>query len=545
MKTTLLLLLSLLLISCGKQGAVVEGSIAPLAQEQPNEVIPSSASFGSYGDYSSIASNPALMSGPQLFMAASKSYSPSVFNNFSHSFSTGAEFEIPANLPVTSGKPGNHYIYFEYKDIGGEDIRCVYKGNGPTAHFFPACNSANGTKYNFQYCAETDEFNNESCGNNPFKSQCLNLDIGVSSGDTVAASEVSLSVNNGDKCETTEVQYSLGYSPLTAPPSGLNCGDIIEGDITLTSDLDCTSHAGFALAMIGDDNTFNGNGFKIIIPNGKIGILVQGEDTVVEDTIIEAGASTIGIMGYDTKDIEIINNQITNAAIGINIHSDANDLGEVKVLDNSITNSDLYGLYINKSGSEKINKAKIEDNDFSNSGSYAMHLNIKDLEIKGSDNNIINGSENGIYFSGGKLKLKDWDLSSQNIQGTTFMGFQAKEMKVEDVILFGNGGNANQSELGIHNCEVENTYLKDVVFSNMDVGVKVATNNSVEVDLKIKDSEITNMTFAGIMTQSFDGTDFGKLEVKDNDLTSNPVGRGLYEVPVIVYDSYNVSGNSF
>lgn len=341
---------------------------------------------------------------------------------------------------------------------------------------------------------------------------------------------------------------ALAFSVSNTPPtnnlsSNFSCGDILSGSIVLDGNLNCSSSTDFALAISGQNSTFDANGFQVYAPNAQIGIIVIGQNQKVKNAELILGSHAIGVLAYNANNFLLENNEIVGAGIGVNIHADGIWVNNPQVKNNIITDSAEFGIYYNRSNNGNFSSTQIKDNDLSRSGSYAMHLTMQNLNLQGSHNNTLNGSMNGIYFSGGYANIQNWDLSSESIEKTTIMGFQAPQLQINNVTINGNGGNAEQSEMAIHTCEVGSLYIQNSNFSNLDVGIKSAVNANINTNFQVGNSSINHMTFAAIMNQSYDGTSFGNRELNNNDFSNNPIG--IYDVPTVQFSSDNQNNNTY
>lgn len=461
-------------------------------------------------------------------------------DEFFYNFPGLSYAELPQNISLTQGRSGQGMLTLTFENDENKDITCIYEGVGAQESTAPTCGN-NGYYYTFKYCLETKHFNNQDCENRPNHNKCKGKEISeYQPWVKVPAYNVGVSILSADDCGLAEVQHTMAYLDYNEY-NGIQCGDIIEGDFSLEADLDCSHYPGFALGFKSDNVNIRGNGYKIIAPNGAAAILLMGDKQTFENFDIEANPNGIAILAYDTDEVEILNNTITNANIGINIMSYNVEIDKIKVEDNVATDMGEFGLYVNAFQHQETyaKRATVERNDFSRSGDYAIHLSIQEYSINGDFTNTIDGSQDGIYLAEGDFDIKNESFPDL-VRDTTLFIYRADSVVIDNVVIDGHGGNGDQSEAGIHTYLCDEIEITNVDISNKDIGIKVATRYGVEGDVLIEDSTVINNIETGIMLQSYDGTALNDVTIQNNDLTGHPADRAIWEV-----DSITIRNKSF
>ncbi len=137
---------------------------------------------------------------------AQKEYSPSRWTDAELEFEAPVRFQLPTQVFLTQGQSGNHWISVFLFSENEEDRICIYKGNGSRNKTSPCEN--NGDRYIFSYCTYVEDYDEQGCNQNPFRSDCKE-DLALNIDDRISALGLEVSVNNGDSCATTEVEFTL------------------------------------------------------------------------------------------------------------------------------------------------------------------------------------------------------------------------------------------------------------------------------------------------------------------------------------------------
>jgi parallel beta-helix repeat protein len=228
---------------------------------------------------------------------------------------------------------------------------------------------------------------------------------------------------------------SLGLLPSSGVAS---CGEIVNEDVTLTSDLECGP--GDGLIVGANDITINLNGYSITSSDeagsedpsmnydGSSGILVPNAQNVVisglgEVSGFDRGITFMGSSGGQVADIQLANNDIGVLMSG----SEGTEVSR-----NTITNNGI---------------ALISDS--SNKGVIAFNQVVANLEqgmlVLGSDDNVVaannmfGNGENGIYL--------DIMSNGNTIDFNTVFGHEVGDLNNDG----GRSTNVNQNSFGENN----------------------------------------------------------------------------------------------
>ncbi|MGC2308640.1 MAG: NosD domain-containing protein [Nitrososphaeraceae archaeon] len=239
---------------------------------------------------------------------------------------------------------------------------------------------------------------------------------------------------NSNSAESAASQ-SLGLLPSSGVAS---CGEIVNEDVTLTSDLECGP--GDGLIVGANDVTINLNGYSITSSDeagsedpsmnydGSSGILVPNAQNVAisglgEVSGFDRGITFMGSSGGQVADIQLANNDIGVLMSG----SEGTEVSR-----NTITNNGI---------------ALISDS--SNKGVIAFNQVVANLEqgmlVLGSDenvvaaNNMFGNGENGIYL--------DIMSNGNTIDFNTVFGHEVGDLNNDG----GRSTNVNQNSFGENN----------------------------------------------------------------------------------------------
>ncbi|MEM6733409.1 MAG: hypothetical protein AAF658_17760, partial [Myxococcota bacterium] len=121
-----------------------------------------------------------------LELEARKTYNPSTFFDAQWCGASTQRFVLPAEIPVTSGNAGNHWIDVRFH-ADGETVSCRYRGGADQAHPEGDTQVSKGLRYVFLECSAE-----------------------LAPGTVVAASAIEVHLANGDSfLPDTQVRLSL------------------------------------------------------------------------------------------------------------------------------------------------------------------------------------------------------------------------------------------------------------------------------------------------------------------------------------------------
>ena len=202
-------------VSRALRGVAVLGLGAALAsacgsREAPQEELSSSSASALAGDDAGDAPSADGASDAadgstcrNVVLVASKTYNPSAWADATQTLSPALRFALPAEVPVTSGNAGNHWITFTFS-LNGTAFTCRYNGGASQAHPNSPSQIALGLKYKLGTCTN-----------------------GAVAGDVLQADLVKLHVDNGDSYKNpTTVRMSLDEAaPCATACNPSTCND--------------------------------------------------------------------------------------------------------------------------------------------------------------------------------------------------------------------------------------------------------------------------------------------------------------------------------
>jgi hypothetical protein len=226
-------------------------------------------------------------------------------------------------------------------------------------------------------------------------------------------------------------------SPMNAvaqeeqPPQGtVACGQVVQGNVTLTANLNCTGDG----LIVGDDaTTINLNGFGIYGPgadSSKVGIGVSEDSVSINGPGIISGFQA-GVLATGAKELEVTslilqNNQIAAFFTGADMAS---------VQENIIKNNNI-GVASHSASGLSI------ENDLMDANALAGVTFVNTDESAMSSNNI-QGSQNAIF------------LDAQSTENTVQLN-NAHDNVVDINNANGLAPNVNQNTYSDNNCQVSN-----------------------------------------------------------------------------------------
>jgi hypothetical protein len=340
--------------------------------------------------------------------------------------------------------------------------------------------------------------------------------------------------NYENKIVTRKIFKSF-YAEATG---AIQCGSVITSDISLSGTLDCSNYTGqYGLIIYGSSAGLEGSSssskFKLIMPQGKIGILVYGDSTKVKNVEVNGVLNGMGILVYDSNQSEIKDCRTNNNLIGIAAYAENKQITKLEIHENESKNNTLFGIRLNSnwSANKKITGAKIHDNDLSNNQYYALHIRSENMTLNNDDlTNIMTGSMNGWYLTGGVINIQNIQFTNNDssVQKTQVFVAEATQLNISNVSMTGNGATTTQEAYGIHAYKISNINISNTNIQNYDVGIKVATEGGVTSSININSGQIKNNSFAAIMLQGYDQTQL--CPIVSNITYQNNVAFNLWRV---------------
>ena len=241
--------------------------------------------------------------------------------------------------------------------------------------------------------------------------------------------------NQKPTSDNSAASQSLGLSPSSGVAS---CGEIVNEDVTLTSDLECGP--GDGLIVGANDITINLNGYSItssdeagsenpsINYDGSSGILVPNAQNVAisglgEISGFSRGVTFMGSIGGQIADVQLANNDIGVLMTG----SEGTEVSR-----NTITNNGIALI-----------------SDASNKGVMAFNQVVANLEqgmlLLGSDDNVV--AANNMFGNGENGIYTDILSNGNTMDFNTVFGHEGADLNNDD----GRSTNVNQNSFGENN----------------------------------------------------------------------------------------------
>jgi hypothetical protein len=319
------------------------------------------------------------------------------------------------------------------------------------------------------------------------------------------------------------------------PVINVACGDTVSESAIIGNDLNCPDATGFALRIIGDNITVNGNGRKIVAPKAAAGLYIQGDGIKVANFTSTDNPNGYGILAYNSPNAQISDNDFSRNLIGVMVYADQGVVDDVVVAKNKITQSVLFGVRTYFDAPGVIQSPRIVGNDLRSTGDYAIYVMASQFEVEGRDNNNLNGSNNGYYLKAGNFYIHDADYSKQLINKRHFFADSAQSVTIEDVDVTSRAKeNGMQERTGVDLYRVANFSIKGLVSRGGDVGLILETEGGVSPSGQIKDCSFSNHKFAGIDIVSYDSTKYGKISISKTNFCE----------PTGTYDIFTHEGTS-
>lgn len=328
-------------------------------------------------------------------------------------------------------------------------------------------------------------------------------------------------------------QHGPSCRPQKAKPvvqpvlTTINCGDTITQSITVANDLDCSSTTGFALKIVGDGITVNGNGHTIVAPNAAAGIFAQGSQITVSKFKVNGVVNGYGIMAYETPGIKITANDFSRNSVGVMVFAENLQFG-AEISGNKIQASTYFGIRTYSSSGAVVSPV-IKNNDLQWSGDYALYVKASSYTLSGTDGNNFANSTNGIYLKDGVFVVKDLSLAQSLIYKRGIFADSAASVTITNVDVSSLAPfNGNYERTGIDLYRVVKFEISSVTSKNNDVGVKLETEGGVSPGGVIKCSKFSGYSFAAIDIVSYDSTQYGTVRLCGNSITIPTNGFDIF-----------------
>jgi parallel beta-helix repeat protein len=268
--------------------------------------------------------------------------------------------------------------------------------------------------------------------------------------ETEAATDETEAATDETEAATdeTEAEEGAGSQSLSLEPgSGVaSCGQEVTEDVTLTSDLVCSS--GDGLIVRGSDITVNLNGYSITSGDeaagseedlatdydGNTGIMVAGGDNVAIHGLGEIAGFTKGVMFQGSSGGEVTDVQLSDNGVGV-VGSNAEG---IEISRNTLTNNGVATIL-----------------DATNEAVIAFNQGVANLQAgivlqQGSSDNVV--AANNLFGNGGNGIYIDPMSGNNNIDYNTAFGHETADMNNADGLptnvngnIFGENNNCGTS----------------------------------------------------------------------------------------------------
>lgn len=295
-------------------------------------------------------------------------------------------------------------------------------------------------------------------------------------------------------------------------PRVVQCGEIITTHTVMANDLVCPDTTGFALLVIGDNVTLDGNGHSITAPNAAAALFAEGDDITI--TRLKANGTTqgAGLLAYETPRIQIQGNDFSRNLIGISVYADRSAVAGMTVKKNRASNNQLFGIRTSFDAPGSIVSPVIQWNDFSRSGSYAMQIKAASWKLTSLDGNALNNSTNGVYLAHGAFLIEGFTTAFADIRkiGVFVDSADQLEVKTSDFSTR-TPGDSNQERIGLDLYRVKMFKIRTMRAHGNDTALKLETEGGVSPEGSVKDCDFSYQAVAGVVIESYDGTPYGRL----------------------------------
>lgn len=298
------------------------------------------------------------------------------------------------------------------------------------------------------------------------------------------------------------------------------CGDVITSSITIANDLNCPAATGYALQVVGQNITINGNGKKISAPNAAAGLYVEGDNNTIMNIDVQGVENGHGMMAYNTSNLKVVGNNFSRNKIGIMIYADEVIKNPI-VMTNKASFNSFAGVEMFYDEPGSIQNPIITLNEFKSSGEFAVYLKADQVNLQYTINDL-SGSSSGFYLTGGDFKIESLSLTNQLIHKRHFMVDSVSSIEFKNVSLTSLApATVNQDRIAIDMYRVEKFEIEDVTIKGHDLGVKIATDSGVQTQGLIKETLFSGHSFSGLYAVSWDDTALGTIKLLDSEFKSS------------------------
>jgi parallel beta-helix repeat protein len=177
----------------------------------------------------------------------------------------------------------------------------------------------------------------------------------------------------------------ISFQPTQDVDSEISCGQTVQGNVTLTANLNCNGDG----LIVGDDTTtINLNGYGIYGPgadNSKVGIGVTEDNVVINGPGIITGFEA-GVLLTGATELSIQSTILQNNEIGIFLTG-----GDLSSIEDNIIRNNMIAI-----ASHSASGINIENNLMdSNARAGVSFVNTDESEVSG---NRIQGGQNGVFL---------------------------------------------------------------------------------------------------------------------------------------------------
>jgi hypothetical protein len=179
---------------------------------------------------------------------------------------------------------------------------------------------------------------------------------------------------------------------VNRPARTLQCGEIVDDNLTMQADLVCPGFAGKVLTLKGTRHVLNGNGHRIIAPNAQVGVWIEGSWNEVRDLEVSGLNHGVAISAADTPYLEIRRSIFNDNQVGIRLEATRTEMQGIWIHDNQVRHSSQFGILASQSARGHIRLPQFWQNDLSQSRRQAFHLEVSSARLSLHDHNVTDGA---------------------------------------------------------------------------------------------------------------------------------------------------------
>jgi hypothetical protein len=256
----------------------------------------------------------------------------------------------------------------------------------------------------------------------------------------------------------------------------------------------------------------------------------------------------VGISAVDTLNLKIYGNNVQRAYIGLKVYADQKDVTGLRIIGNNFSYAGEFAIQYADSGQFHVGYSTVSENKLKYATGVALFLKAHYFELSDANNNDFYMSNNGIFFSGGSMKLTNLHLSWYKIQRVAVSIDHANALWADHLSLIPGGlPLPEQERVGLIAVSVRDVQLKYSYIKGYDIGVVLVAEGGLKSTATLKNSAIIDNLVVGIMIKTEDSiSSFGAVNIFLNNLRRNGDDNAIWLVsPATIAPSSIQYGNGF